>query len=201
MNRIGTLDMILNGQHSIGTSASKKFAAILVLLLALGLSACSNHPKRSVGTTLDDQTLQYTVHNAIYSDPAFTQQDHIKVEVNSGVVLLAGETISGANKDKATKIAEQQTLTKRVVNDLHVGERVWLGGKTNNAWLTGKVNTVLLKENPLSGNDAARIKVVSSQGTVYLMGLVTREQGNQVAEIVRNIRGVTKVVKVFNYID
>jgi osmotically-inducible protein OsmY len=59
----------------------------------------------------------------------------------------------------------------------------------------------LIKENPLPGNDASRIKVVSSQKTVYLMGLVTREQGDKVAEIVRNIGGVEKVVKIFDYTD
>jgi len=185
----------------IGTLASKQFAIVLMLFALLGMTACADYAKRSTGTTLDDQTLEYAVSSAIYSDPSFSQHDHIKVEVNSGVVLLAGETISGANKDKATRIAEQQSLTKRVVNDLVIGERAGLGDKTNNAWLTGKVNSVLLKENPLPGNDASRIKVISSQGTVYLMGLVTHKQGDQVAEIVRNIRGVTKVMKIFDYTD
>lgn len=176
-------------------------ATCLALIVVAALSGCADYTKRSTGTTLDDQTLEYSISNAIYADPAFSQHDHIKVEVNSGIVLLAGETTSGANKDKATEIAEQQRLTKRVVNDLVIGERAGLGGKTNNAWLTGKVNSVLLKENPLPGNDASRIKVISSQGTVYLMGFVTKKQGNEVAEIVRNIRGVTKVVKIFDYTD
>lgn len=184
-----------------GKFTFKNISMALVLFGLVGLTACADYAKRSTGTTLDDQTLEYAVSSAIYSDPSFSQQDHIKVEVNSGVVLLAGETTSGANKDKATKIAEQQKLTKRVVNDLVIGDRAWLGGKTNNAWLTGKVNSVLLKENPLPGNDASRIKVISSQGTVYLMGLVTHKQGDQVVEIVRNIRGVTKVVKIFDYTD
>ena len=91
---------------------------------------------RSTGTTLDDQSMEYSISSAIYDDPAFSKHDHIKVEVNSGIVLLAGETTSGANKDKATKIAQQHALTERVVNDLVIGERTGLGGKTNNAWLT-----------------------------------------------------------------
>ena len=177
------------------------FVGVMALALMLGLSACADYAKRSTGTTLNDQTLEYTISNAIYDDPSFSKQDHIKVEVNGGIVLLAGETTSGANKAKATQIAQQQKLTKRVVNDLVIGERAGLGGKTNNTWLTAKVNSVLLKENPLPGNDASRIKVISSQGTVYLMGLVTHKQGDQVAEIVRNIRGVTKVVKIFEYTD
>ncbi len=176
---------------------------IFLFLLAsvVLLPACSDLPRRSAGTVLDDQTLEYDVIDKIYSDPNFGQDDHIKVEVNQGVVLLAGETVSEENRTLATKLAEEPALTRRVVNDLAVGQRADFGDKISNAWLTTKVNSILLKENALPGNDASRIKVVSSQHTVYLMGLVSREDGDTVAEIVRNIGGVEKVVKIFDYTD
>jgi len=172
-----------------------------LLVAVLSLMGCADYPKRSAGTTLDDQTLEYDVITNIYSHPGFGPDDHIKVEVNQGVVLLAGETVTEENKALATRLAEKPELTKRVVNDLKVGEQAGFGGKTSNSWLTTKVNTILIKENPLPGNDASRIKVVSSQNTVYLMGLVSHEQGDAVAEIVRNIGGVEKVVKIFDYTD
>jgi len=115
--------------------------------------------------------------------------------------LLAGETVSEANRDLATKLAEESRLTERVVNDLKVGERAGFGGKLDNSWLTNKVNSRLLTKNPVSGNDVSRIKVVSSQNTVYLMGMVTHEEGDAVADVVRNIRGVERVVKIFDYVD
>ena len=115
---------------------ARKLLLTLTLVTVAGLAGCAEYPKRSTGTTLDDQTLEYTVSNAIYRDPSFSTQDHIKVEVNNGVVLLAGETTSGANKDKATRIAEQQTMTKRVVNDLRVGERGEWGARTKSIELS-----------------------------------------------------------------
>jgi len=175
----------------------------LLLLLAsvMLLPACSDHARRSAGTVLDDQTLELDVIDNIYSDPSFGQNDHIKVEVHQGVVLLAGETVSEENRVLATKLAEQAKLTRRVVNDLTVGDRADFTDKVNNLWLSTKVNSILLKKNPLPGNDAARIKVVSSRHTVYLMGLVSQEEGDRIAEIVRNIGGVEKVVKIFDYTD
>ena len=101
----------------------------------------------------------------------------------------------------ATKLAEKPRLTKRVVNDLKVGDKTGFGGMLDNTWLTTKVETILFAQNPMPGNDAARIKVVSSQNTVYLMGLVSHEEGDAIAEIVRNINRVEKVVKIFNYTD
>jgi len=174
---------------------------LLLMTSTLFLAACTDNPKRSVGTVLDDQTLEFQVINNIYSDPDFGQDDHIKVEVHKGVVLLAGETVSVENRLLATELAEAMSLTRRVVNDLEVGEPANFGDKANNSWLTAKVNSILLKENALPGNDAARIKVVSSKHKVYLMGLVSHEEGDAVAEIVRNIGGVEKVVKIFDYTD
>ena len=178
-----------------------KFIIFTLLVTVLAVSACSTHVRRNTGTVLNDQSLEIEIINNIYSDPDFSENDHIKVEVHEGVVLLAGETVSEANKVLATQLAEQSRLTKRVVNDLKVGGRAGFGGKLDNSWLSTKVNSILIKENPLPGNDAARVKVVSSQNTVYLMGLVTREEGDEIAEIVRNIGGVEKVVKIFDYTD
>ena len=173
----------------------------ILLISIMGLVACSSHERRSTGTVLNDQSLEFDVLSNIRNDPNFTEKDHIKVEVHLGVVLLAGETVSEENKELATRLAQAPRLTERVVNDLKVGERAGFGGKLDNSWLSTKVNSVLVSENPLPGNDASRIKVVSSQNTVYLMGIVTRAEGDEVAEIVRNIGGVEKVVKVFDYSD
>lgn len=171
------------------------------LLAILALTACSGHERRTTGTVLNDQALEREVISSISSNPAFGEKDHIKVEVHEGVVLLAGETVSEENKLLATKLAEEPRLTQRVVNDLKIGRRAGFGGKLDNSWLSTKVNAILVKENPLSGYEASRIKVISSQNTVYLMGIVTREEGEKVAEVVRNIGGVEKVVKIFEYTD
>jgi osmotically-inducible protein OsmY len=184
-----------------GKTNSLNFLLIILLASIVGLSACSNHERRSTGTVLNDQSLEYDVISNIRNDPSFSEKDHIKVEVHLGVVLLAGETVSEENKALATRLAEAPRLTERVVNDLKVGQRAGFGGKLDNSWLSTKVNSILITENPLPGNDASRIKVVSSQNTVYLMGIVTRAEGDKVAEIVRNIGGVEKVVKIFDYSD
>jgi osmotically-inducible protein OsmY len=179
----------------------KVTAALGLLLTMAALAACSSHESRTVGTTFNDQQLEYEVVSNIRSDPAFGEHDHIKVEVHQGVVLLAGETVSEENKLLATRLAEQPRLSQRVINELEIGRRAGFGGKLDNSWLTAKVNTILLAENPVPGYEGKRIKVISSQNTVYLMGFVTREEGQKVAEVVSNIRGVEKVVKLFTYTD
>ena len=46
---------------------------------------------------------------------------------------------------------------------------------------------------------AGRIKVVTENGIVYLMGLVTVQEGEWATAIVSNVSGMLGIVKVFEY--
>ena len=48
---------------------------------------------------------------------------------------------------------------------------------------------------------ADQIKVVTENGVVYLMGLVTRAEADAASDIASTTAGVQKVVRVFEYID
>jgi len=157
--------------------------------------------RRSAGTVIDDQTIEMAVVDHVYDAPEIDVNDHIKVEVYEGVVLLVGEARSESNREVAGRRAAEVENVERVVNELQVSTGASTGERLDNTWLTTKVNSMLVKKNPVPGFDATRIKVVSSRNTVYLMGLVTRKEGDAVAEVARNVSGVEKVVKVFSYMD
>ena len=53
----------------------------------------------------------------------------------------------------------------------------------------------------MPGFDATRVKVVSENKTVFLMGLVHEEEGDAAAKAAQKVSGVEKVVTVFEYID
>ena len=169
--------------------------------VVLGGAAIVATDRRTAGTMLDDQTTEVRVADRIYAAQGFDGGDHIKVEVYQGVVLLVGEVTSEAKQQLAGNVAARVDNVTRVVNELEIDESASLGERLDNTWLTTKVNTILIKENPVPGFDATRIKVISSQNKIYLMGLVSREEGEAVAEVVRNVGGVEKVVKVFSYMD
>lgn len=176
---------------------------ILAATLALSLCAACSQPesRRDFGTFVDDQGAEVRLIDRLYSRPEFGEGDHIKVEVHSGTLLLAGETRSAENKALAGELAAEAENVKRVVNELEVGPAAGSGGRFNNVYITSKINSKLTAANPLEGFDAARIKVVTANGTVYLMGTVTRAEADAVAEIARGTGGVDKVVKVFDYLD
>jgi osmotically-inducible protein OsmY len=182
---------------------SRIFRAIVLGLVCTSLlTACAPSSKRrTTGTVIDDQTIEVKAINEIYASAEFDNDDHVKIEVHNGTVLLAGETKSESNKELATKIVSNIRGVDHVVNDLEVGKAATLGNRLDNSYITGKANSILTAKNPITGVDMTRIKVLTARRTVYLMGTVTHQEAAEVAEVVRNIGGVQKVVKVFDYID
>lgn len=174
-------------------------ACLATLLLATLIIGCTHN--RTVGTVLDDNTIEYSVIDAIYAAPEIGKESHIKVEVFERMVLLMGETDTEAKRELAEKRAGDVYNVDRVVNEIVVAERADIGTRTNNSWLTAKVSTMLMTSSDLPGFDPDRVKVITSAGTVYLMGQISREDATAVTEVVRNIGGVEKVVTVFNYTD
>jgi osmotically-inducible protein OsmY len=66
--------------------------------------------------------------------------------------------------------------------------------------LTSRVKAALLGVD-LPEFDASRINVTSVRGEVYLMGLVRQAEADAAVERVRDVRGVQRVIKVFEYLD
>ncbi|MFP6835158.1 MAG: BON domain-containing protein [Pseudomonadales bacterium] len=49
--------------------------------------------------------------------------------------------------------------------------------------------------------EASKVKVVTENGVVYLMGLLPRDEADDAVEVARRVYGVQKIVKVFEYLD
>ncbi|MDX1381462.1 MAG: BON domain-containing protein [Xanthomonadales bacterium] len=156
---------------------------------------------RTTGTLIDDQGIQVQALNELYALDEIGDQDRIKVESYNGVVLLIGEVTDESKKELATRTVQPLGGVRRVVNELAIQEQPDLGDRSEDRLLSTRVNSALATNNTIKGFDATRVSVSTARNTVYLMGLVTRAEGDAVTEVVRNVRGVERVVKVFEYTD
>ncbi len=98
----------------------------------------------------------------------------------------------------ATAQVEPLRNVRKVHNELTVAGKTTLLSRTNDSWLTTKVKSAL---SAAESTDATRIKVVTENGVVYLMGLLTRAEADAAVDIARDIQGIQKIVKVFEYIN
>ncbi len=152
--------------------------------------------RRTFGTYVDDNTVEFKVRQAIYSTPEIRQQSNISVTSMNGIVLLSGETPTPAMRDRIVQHTKKFPEIRQIVNEIRISGKTSWPSRVNDSWLTTKVKTRLYNETKL---DANRVKVVTEQGNVYLMGIVSRTEGDSAASAARTVKGVTRVVKVFEY--
>jgi osmotically-inducible protein OsmY len=184
----------------------------MALTLCLTLSGCSSvitatrdkpidddRGTRTFGSKIDDSLIETKVKvNVAKASPDLDANSHIVVTSYNGVVLLAGQTPRADLKAAAEQAAGQVQRVKLVHNELQVLEPSSLLARNNDAWLTTKIKTQMLTDASVPGS---RIKVVTENGIVYLLGLVTQQEGAQATSLVQSVSGVQKIVKLFEYIN
>ncbi|MGY8789019.1 MAG: BON domain-containing protein [Pseudomonadales bacterium] len=154
---------------------------------------------RSVGAVVDDNSIETTIKVNFNAADELLKNSHINVVSFNGTVLLVGQVPSQDTKNLATRVARTtSTRVKEVYNELEVAGSTTFLSRSNDAWLSAKIKTLMLTDSDVSGR---RTKVVTENGVVYLMGLLTQEEANTAVELVSNTRGVTKVVRAFEYIN
>lgn len=185
---------------------------LMALTLCLTLSGCSSvitatrdkpidddRGTRTFGSKIDDSLIETKVKvNVAKASPDLDANSHIVVTSYNGVVLLAGQTPRADLKAAAEQAAGQVQRVKLVHNELQVLEPSSLLARNNDAWLTTKIKTQMLTDASVPGS---RIKVVTENGIVYLLGLVTQQEGAQATSLVQSVSGVQKIVKLFEYIN
>ena len=158
-----------------------------------------NRGRRTFGAMVDDGSIETTVKVNLNAADDGLKDAHISVVSFNGVVLLVGQVPSQDLKNLTTRVAtSSSTRIKTVHNELEVAGATTFLSRSNDAWLSTKLKTLMLADPSVSG---LRTKVVTENGVVYLMGLVTQEEADRTVELVSNTQGVTKVVRAFEYIN
>ena len=174
-------------------------AAVVVGGVAVGASAV--HERRTVGTMVDDEGIEWKVKSAINENKSLSSQSHINVISLNGVVLLVGQTPTEALRQQATSLAKGIEKVRVVHNEMIVAAPNSYMTRTSDSYITSKVKTSLFKVKGHEDFDPTRVKVVTENGTVYLMGIVYRSEADDAAKQASRVGGVQKVVKLFEYLD
>lgn len=154
---------------------------------------------RTIGSKIDDSLIETKAAvNIAKAHPDLDSASHIVVASYNGVVLLAGQTPRAELKQMAEQAAASVQRVKRVHNELQVLQPSSALARSNDSWLTTKIKAQMLADNSIPGS---RIKVITENGIVYLLGLVTRQEGNRATSLVQGVGGVQRIVKLFEYID
>ncbi|EKD55354.1 MAG: hypothetical protein ACD_60C00014G0028 [uncultured bacterium] len=151
---------------------------------------------RKLEKILKDQEITKQISDKIGSVPHLQENNHIEVTCFNRVVLLTGETTTAAERQQAEDIAKGVPDVVKVYNEITIKGPTSSLTRASDSWITAKIKTQMLATKDLQ---SGTIKVVTENGSVYLMGIVSREQADMAVEIARQVAGVQRVVKIFQY--
>ncbi len=157
------------------------------------------HDRRTTGIMVEDQAIELKTYDRLAQDESIKQNSKINVTSYNKIVLLTGQAGNDAIRRQAEQLASQVEQVRRVVNEIEIGSTASFGEHSRDVALTTEVKLKLTNVD-LPDFDPLRVKVVTERGSVYLMGLLTKDEAHAVTEVVRYISGVRRVVKVFEYI-
>jgi len=193
--------------NKLSTVKNLKFSALIAIVILLqgcvtaavvtvGAGVKMATDRRSVGHQIDDQTIELNAYTKLSEDPAIKDQTNIQVVAMNGVVLVVGQAPTVFLRDAVMKVINSIDGISKVYNQIRIGNTTSILTKSHDTWLTSKVKVALLADDSIDGTN---IKVVTENSEVFLMGLVTPKEANKAVNIARNISGVTKVLKAFEY--
>jgi len=170
-------------------------SAVVVGGVATGVSV--THDRRSPEVVLNDKEIQFNAYKLLFTEAQLGDQTQISISSYNHRVLIVGRTHdiqeTNAIAQHIAKMAKVRTVHNQVSN-----QEKDLSLEFTDSYLTSKAKLELFTIN-INDFDPTRIKVVTSDATVYLMGIVTTAEANAVVEKIRYISGVKKVVKLFDY--
>ena len=184
----------------IGLRIAFLFFAVLCLqgcinVASTGAQAIYN--RHNLQKNFNDQYLNMKIsHELFFATKAF-KDTNITVTTYHGDVLLAGQVPEAWQKEKAGDITRQVPGVKQVYNTIMISSPSSNLTKVSDAWITTKIKTKLFACNDV---DATQIKVVTENGTVYLIGTLAPDEASAAVEIASNTDGVLRVVRMFSYI-
>jgi osmotically-inducible protein OsmY len=154
--------------------------------------------ERTIGRWLEDENIETKGRINIHAANEAFDYAHLNIVSYNGYVLLAGQVQSEALKAQATAVVKEVRGVRRIYNELEVAAPSSGMTRSSDTWITTKVKSYLLGNPEIQGS---RVKVVTEDGVVYLMGLVTRAEAARISAAAAGISGVQKVVKLFELLD
>lgn len=174
---------------------------IAVIATGAVATGSSVHDRRGVGTVVDDKRIQLGAYDTINKDKELVLKNRVMIAVYNGTMLLIGEVRTPELKARAEHTVTGFEGVRRIVNEIDVMEPEGFWARRNDNRLTARVKLALLDAVSMPGFDPTRVKVSTAHRVVYLQGVLTAEEDDIATGIARNVDGVERVVKVFEYVD
>jgi osmotically-inducible protein OsmY len=169
-------------------------AAVVATGAGAGIVAAED--RRTLGTQTEDEGIEFKTSTRV--SERVKERYHLNVTSYNRLVLLTGEAHNDNVRREIERIARSVENVRGVTNELTIGAPTSLSSRANDSFITTKVKTRFVDAQRFS---PVHVKVVTENQTVFLLGLVKRQEAKDAVEIARTTEGARKVITVFEYLD
>lgn len=152
--------------------------------------------RRTTGTIVEDKGIQLKATQAISDIMRDEPKVHVSAICYNNRVLLVGQVPTRQTKAEIERKIKDIDKIKKLHNEIMIKAPTSMMTRSNDSWITTKIKgemAVTKEFNPI------RVKVITEDGIVYLLGIVKKDEENIAVDIARHAKGVKKVVKIFEY--
>ena len=168
----------------------------LIVGAGVGAGVVMAEDRRTSGTILEDQTIEIKSRNRI--EEKYADKVNVSVTSFNRYVLLSGQAPTEEVRQDVSVLVLEVPGVRNVQNEVVVSGNSSVTSHATDALLTSRVKGRLAQNKDVG---ATHVKVVSENGTVFLMGLVTRAEADSASQTAATTSGAQRIVKVFEYLD
>lgn len=158
-----------------------------------------NRGSRTAGQFLDDQTTEIAIAVNLKKASPELKISNINVKAYNGVILIAGQVPSEDARQVAEKVATQHRGVVRVINQLEIAGKTTIISEINDLTISTQVKAFILRD--LGRDIYQRTLITTENSVVYVMGFVSKTEAAALENVVSSVRGVKRIVRIFEYID
>ena len=176
------------------SALSRRLVSAAVLAATLSLSGCFGLAvtgaaigtaavldRRSIGAQTEDETIELRGARVLNKDPMVS----VGITSFNRRVLLTGQVDSEETRQVAEEVVRSRVPNiKDIYNEIEIKPVEDFAASTRDSSLTARVKAGFVRERNLT---ASAIKVVTERNVVYLMGVVTREEGQRAAIVASQV--------------
>lgn len=168
----------------------------LIVGAGVGAGVMMAEDRRSNATILEDQTIEVKAKNRF--EETYQDKLHATVTSYNRYVLITGQAPTEEIRQDLTTIVLEVENVRNVQNEVIVAGKASFTSRSSDTFTTSSVKGRLARNKEIGANN---VKVITENGAVFLMGLVTRMEAESAAQTAATTSGVQRVVKVFEYTD
>jgi osmotically-inducible protein OsmY len=172
---------------------SKAIRIHCLIILILAIQSCGVAP-RTLGTYIEDYSIVSRAKDIVNTSHDKQKSSSVQAHAYNEILLLTGEV----SKEK-TRLNILEDMTKipkvrQIHNEIHISDPISTWSKVTDSFIKTKIRSKIFFKKRIKPRE---IKIISRNGTVYLMGMVNNLKAEELTKIVQRTKGVKSVVVLF----